>query len=218
MQADDGVRAGQAVYTPATLKIYDAFVLGFSNRFLWRCPTPELEALYARNVSARHLDVGVGTGYFLDRAPWPVAAPAVTLVDLNPHSLDAAARRIARYVPETVVADVLEPLPLQGPFDSVAMCYLLHCLPGTLADKAVAFDHARAVMAPGAKVFGATILDDGGPLSPPARALMNFYNRKGIFSNAADGETALRGALEDRFTNVRVTRRGVVALFEARHG
>ena len=97
---DEDVKAGQAAYTPLTLRIYDWFVLGFSNRFLWRCPTSELEALYDRNVSARHLDIGVGTGYFLDKAAWPVADPEITLVDLNPHSLDAAARRIARFSPD----------------------------------------------------------------------------------------------------------------------
>ena len=56
---DEDVKAGQAAYTPLTLKVYDWFVLGFSNRYLWRCPTSELEALYDRNVSAHHLDIGV---------------------------------------------------------------------------------------------------------------------------------------------------------------
>src|SRR3546814_18432050 len=44
---------GQAVYTPATLRIYDAMVLGFSNRFLLRCPTAELVGLYDRSEERR---------------------------------------------------------------------------------------------------------------------------------------------------------------------
>ena len=97
MGIDERVEAGQKVYTPWTLKVYDAFVLGFSNRFLWRCPTHFLESMYTRNVSGKHVDVGVGTGYFLDKVRWPVANPQILLVDLSPNSLEAAARRIARY-------------------------------------------------------------------------------------------------------------------------
>jgi hypothetical protein len=75
--------AGQAVYSPMVLHTYDWLVLGLSNHRLWMCPTQELRRLCDRNVSARHLDVGVGTGYFLDKARWPVPKPKITLLDLN---------------------------------------------------------------------------------------------------------------------------------------
>ncbi len=220
MQVDDRVHAGQAAYTPLTLKAYDWLVHGFSNRFLWRCPTRELEALYARNVSGQHLDVGVGTGYFLDKTAWPVPTPSITLVDLNAHSLKAAARRIERYSPETVVANVLEPeLPAgEARYESVGLCYLLHCLPGTIAKKAAVFDHVRPMMAEGAVLFGATILQGDAPRSRAAQALMDFYNRKGIFANAADTHDDLKSELEKRFADVRLTRLGAVTAFEARTG
>jgi hypothetical protein len=64
-------------------------------------------------------------------------------------------------------------------------------------------------------VFGATILQGDAPRSRPAQALMNLYNRKGIFSNAKDTADDLEAALRARFSNVRIERRGVVALFEA---
>ena len=96
------IEAGQAVYSPFVLHVYDWVVLGLSNSLLWRCPTTVLRALYDRNITARHLDVGVGTGYFLDKAKWPVANPAITLLDLNPNPLRAAAKRIARFSPETI--------------------------------------------------------------------------------------------------------------------
>lgn len=218
MQTNARVEAGQAVYTPFTLWVYDWVVLGFSNQFLWRCPTKHLRALYQRNVSARHLDIGVGTGYFLDKARWPVEDPQITLLDLNPNSLAAAAARIARYAPHTVTANVLEPLPSLQKFDSVGLNYLLHCLPGTITQKAVLFDHIRPALAPGAKVFGATILQGDSPRSMPAQMLMNFYNGKGIFSNAHDTFEDLEAALKARFENVSLDRRGAVALFEAQAG
>jgi hypothetical protein len=105
MFATERIEAGQAVYSPMVLRTYDSIVLGLSNRFLWRCPTAELLRLYDRNVSERHLDVGVGTGYFLDKSRWPVAKPAITLLDLNPNCLTMASRRIRRFTPQTVRAN-----------------------------------------------------------------------------------------------------------------
>jgi hypothetical protein len=217
MPKADAIEAGQAVYSPLVLKVYDWFVLGFSNRLLWRCPTPALRALYDRNVSARHVDIGVGTGYFLDKAKWPAPAPTITLVDLNPNSLNAAAKRIARFRPRIMQADALAPLPPLGPFDSAGLCYLLHCLPGTIEEKSVVFDHLRSMLAPGARVFGATIVQGDAPRSWPAQRLMNLYNRKGIFANARDTREALEAALNQRFSDVKIEMRGAVALFEARN-
>jgi len=212
------VEAGQAAYSPTVLRLYDWLVHGLSNPLLWRCPTGELRRLYDRNVSARHLDIGVGTGYFLDKATWPVPHPAITLVDLNPNSLAAASGRIRRYAPRAVRANILEPLPTTEPFTSAGLCYLLHCIPGTIPQKAVAFDHLRPLLAPGARVFGATILQGRARRSRPAQAVMNFYNRKGIFSNAGDTLEDLDTALRARFSGVKVELRGVVALFEATAG
>jgi SAM-dependent methyltransferase len=210
------VEAGQAVYSPLVLAAYDWLVLGISNHLVWRCPTAELRRLYDRNVSARHLDLGVGTGYFLDKARWPSPAPSITLVDLNPNSLATAARRIRRYSPATVRANILEPLPAMEPFGSVGLSYLLHCLPGTIPEKAVVFDNIRALLAPGARVFGATIVQGEIPRSRTAQALMDLYNRKGIFSNAGDRVEDLDAALRACFDDVRIEMKGNVALFEAR--
>lgn len=218
MDLEHRIKAGQAVYTPRSLRAYDAFVLGFSNTWLWRCPTRELEAMYARNVAGHHLDVGVGTGYFLDHARWPVTNPDIMLADLNPHSLAAAAGRISRYAPRSMVANIFEPLEIKETFESVGLCYLLHCLPGRIADKAVVFDNLRPVLSARARVFGATIVQGDAPRSKPAQALMDYYNRKGIFSNAHDTAAELESELNKRFAHVRVHLRGAVAIFEAEIG
>jgi ubiquinone/menaquinone biosynthesis C-methylase UbiE len=212
----DGIEAGEAIYTPAVLSVYDVVVHGLSNHILWRCPTSELCALYDRNVSARHLDVGVGTGYFLNRARWPVENPEIMLVDLNANSLAAAADRIARFTPRAAQANVLEPLPDLGRFCSVGLCYLLHCLPGAMAEKAVVFDNIRPLLEPGARVFGASIVQEAAALNAAARRIMDYYNAKGIFSNRADRVSELEAALATRFEDVRVVLKGTVAIFEAR--
>ena len=101
-------------------------------------------------------------------------------------------------------------------FDSVGVNYLLHCLPGSIATKAVAFDHLQTVMNPDAVMFGATLLQGGAPRSHLANRLMSFYNRKGIFSNRGDSLQGLEQALLKRFHEVSVNVVGCVALFSVR--
>jgi hypothetical protein len=211
------VDAGQAVYTPGVLRLYDLLVLGLSNRFIWKCPTPRLLAHYDAHVSGNHLDVGVGTGYFLDRCRFPVAEPRVALMDLNENALRFAARRIARYAPKTYRRNVLEPIPFDAePFDSIGVNYLLHCLPGAIIEKAVVFDHLKPLMREGTVLFGSTLLQGGVDRSAAARRLMAFYNGKGVFSNERDDLDGLRSALEARFRDVSIEVMGCAALFSAR--
>jgi len=208
------VEAGQAVYNKTTLSGYDFLVLGVSNNYIWKCPSPRIEAHYNANVSSNHLDVGVGTGYFLDRCRFPSANPRVALMDLNTNSLEFTSNRIKRYQPETYQQNVLEEIstPIK-PFDSIGMNYLLHCVPGSITEKAVVFDHIKRLMNPGARIFGSTLLQGGVERNWAARQLMNFYNKKGIFTNTQDHLDDLRSALSQRFENVKVDVVGCVALF-----
>jgi len=211
------VEAGQAIYTRRTLAAYDFVVHGVSNRFLWKCPTRRLVQLYNDHVSANHLDVGVGTGLLLDRCRFPSPSPRIALMDLNAETLLYASQRIARYRPETFRRNVLEPIVLDAPkFDSVGLSYLLHCVPGSIAAKAVAFDHLKALMNPGAVLFGATLLQGGVTRNWGARRLMEIYNRKGVFANREDDLEGLQRALAQRFTDVSVEVVGCAALFAGR--
>jgi hypothetical protein len=213
---DDPAYRGQAVYSPGLLRVYDLLVLGLSNRLLWRCPTSRLLRHYDEHVASVHLDVGPGSGYFLDRCRFPVPDPEITLLDLNPNSLRFAAKRIERYAPRLRQANVLEPFDLgDARFGSVAMTYLLHCLPGTIADKAAAFRHVKPYLADDAVVFGATILSGGVRHTRPSRAVMALYNRNGTFGNAADDRAGLERVLADEFATHRVEIHGAVALFSA---
>jgi ubiquinone/menaquinone biosynthesis C-methylase UbiE len=213
----EAVYAGQAVYTRGFLSVYDAFAYGFTHPVLWRCSKARLVELYDANVSARHLDIGVGTGTLLDACRFPVAAPEITMMDLNPNSLAAASRRLARYAPRTHRANVLADWRLEpGTYDSVAMTHLLHCLPGTMAEKGVAFEHARRALAPGGTLFGVTILGKGVRLSPPARAITGLSNRRGILHNWDDGAAELDAALARHFPEREVRVHGTLALFSAR--
>jgi Methyltransferase domain len=211
------VAAGQAVYTKRTLGAYDLIVLGLSNRLIWKCPTQRLLEHYNKHVTANHLDVGIGTGYFLDRCLFPSRPPRVALMDLNRNSLDFASRRLTRYKPETYIRNVLEPVSIDAAkFDSVGINYLLHCLPGTIESKSAALDHLKTLMNPGAVHFGSTLLQGGVARSWFAKRLMDFYNSKGIFSNEHDDAEGLKRALCQRFRSVSVEILGCAAVFSGR--
>ncbi|UJF25144.1 class I SAM-dependent methyltransferase [Suttonella sp. R2A3] len=212
--SDDAVKAGQAVYTPRVLSIYDIVVLGISNNYIWKCPSPRIEALYDANISNNHLEVGVGTGYFPDRCTFPSDKPRIALMDLNPNTLDFASNRLVRYEPETYVQNVLESIDYDiEPFDSIGINYLFHCVPGAITNKMVILDHLQKLMKPGCKVFGSTILQGGVTRNWAARRLMKIYNKKGIFTNENDDLQGLQNSLSQRLNNVHIQVIGCVALF-----
>jgi SAM-dependent methyltransferase len=211
------VLAGTATYTRRVLSMYDILVLGYICRRVWRCSRVEMLAGYDHNIGARHLDLGPGTGFFLDRCRHRSARPSLALVDLNPTVLAKAATRLRRFRPDTYERDVLAPFDLDGErFDSAGLNFLLHCLPGGMAHKAKVFDHARAHLRPGGRIFGSTVLSEGVSHTPRARKLLDSLNEKGTFDNRDDSLLGLEAELASRFTDFRVTVRGSVALFEAR--
>jgi 2-polyprenyl-3-methyl-5-hydroxy-6-metoxy-1,4-benzoquinol methylase len=211
------VDAGQSIYTQRTLAVYDFVVLGVSNQLIWKCPTQRLLNHYNKHVTANHLDVGVGTGYFLARCQFPSPTPRVALMDLNSNALKFTARRIVQYNPETYRRNVLDPILLDvEKFDSVGINYLLHCIPGSIESKSVAFDHLKALMKPNAIIFGSTLLQDGVQQSWLAKRLMSAYNKKGIFSNQQDDLEGLKQSLGKRFRDVSVEVVGCAALFSGR--
>ncbi|MEP6559449.1 MAG: class I SAM-dependent methyltransferase [Nakamurella sp.] len=212
---DDPGYRGQADYTPNFLAyVYDPLVLKFVNRFIWRLPTPAIQRLYDTHLSAAHLDVGPATGYLLDNCQPTAVAPAITLLDVNPNVLDAASRRIARYRPRLCQADLLQPLDIElGTFGSIGLTHVLHCLPGTIKDKAVVIEQLRPLLRPGGALFGTTILGAGVRHTPWSKALLWFLNTKGVMSNRNDDAEALDSLLAANFDRYSLSVRGTVAVF-----
>jgi len=161
--------------------------------------------------------VGVGTGYFLDHARFSNAVPRVALLDLNVHCLARTARRIARYHPEVYQADVLQPIVLDVPrFGSIALNYVVHCLPASWPQKGAVFGHLRALLNPGGTLFGATLVQGDLPQSAAAVGLMRWFNARGTLHNLGDTHSRLVGGLEEHLDEVRVEQVGCVALFSGR--
>jgi SAM-dependent methyltransferase len=214
MDRDDPAYKGQSGYGRLLLNLYDPLVLGPIARFIWRCPTPGLLERYRRNIRSPHLDVGPGTGYFLERGGLASGSP-VTILDPNPNVLRHVSARLRRLNVTSVEADVLKPLPISGPFESAALHLVLHCLPGPLERKARAIANVAAVLAPDGVLFGASVLGRGGRHSWPARRMLEAFNREGAFANLHDTEPGLREILRASFERVELEVIGSIALFTA---
>jgi SAM-dependent methyltransferase len=215
--AGEEVLAGAAPYTRRILSTYDTWVLGFVCPVVWGCPRDEMLRLYNRAAGARHLDLGPGTGWFLERATFPTLTPELVLVDLNEGVLRKAGGRVAHLRPRLLKRDVLAPLDLgeDTRFDSVALNMLIHCLPGDMAHKTTVFDHVLPYMVPGGRIFGCTVLAKGvqhGKLAP--KALENLNDDKGPMNNLDDSLEDLESQIADRFTDYRIAVRGSIALFD----
>jgi SAM-dependent methyltransferase len=216
--------AGSATYTPFLLRLYDLVVLGISNRYVWKCSTSKVQLpLFKATIGIRHLDVGVGTGYypaktFKNETP----CKEITLVDLNPNTLKRATARIAAarksVKVNSVVANVYEPLPLpEGEkFDSVSIFYLLHCLAGPPESKTKVFDVLKNYVADDGVFVGTTILGEERSMNWLAKRLMTIYNDKGIFDNWKDSRGVFEEGLRRNFDEVDIQIIGRSMVFTAR--
>ncbi|MCT2063184.1 class I SAM-dependent methyltransferase [Dietzia cinnamea] len=205
---DRGASGG--IYNPVTLRLYDAGVLGLTNRLIWRCPTATMVEHYRSHAGRSHLDVGPGTGYFLER----IDSPSLTLLDLNASCLAAASDRVGhgRSV-ASLQQSFFDPLPREHSFDSIGLNFLLHCIPSH--EKWDRLSQLRGHLRPGGTIFGSTVIRDPETATLAARALNSTYNRLGVFGNADDTMDELENALRG-YTEVSTRRVGQVALFSAR--
>jgi len=213
MDRNDPAYRGQADYGLTMLRAYDHFVPKVG-RVVWRCPGAPLLRNYREHIRSPHLDVGPGTGWFLERSGLPDGRK-VTLLDPNSTVLAYAAAHVPRLSIDTVEADVLKPLPVAGPYASVALNLVLHCLPGPSSRKALAIEHLAAVLEPDGVLFGASVLGLDGPQTRVSRVVLRAFNRRGAFDNLHDSEAMLREILGASFERVELQIVGSVAIFAA---
>ncbi len=215
MDRDDPAYPGQAVYTPILLKLYDPLILGPILRYAWRCPAERLTERYRQHVRNRHLDVGPGTGYFLERSRFAPGSE-VTILDPNTNVLRHTSERLSPLDVTAIEADACQPLPVEGPFDSAALNLVIHCLPGPFERKAEAVANVAAVLSPDGVLFGSSIIGRTGSHNRVAQLLLRDFNRRRTFDNLEDSAEAINQMLAASFDEVAVETIGSMAVFTAR--
>lgn len=202
-------------YTPRFLKTYDKWVVDFMAPRVWKMGADPGLDLYRNHIGQKHLDVGPGTGYFITESQ-PPEGIELTLLDPNPNVLHHCAQKLAAWSPTMVQANVLEPLPIEGPFDSAALAHVIHCLPGPMTAKARAIEHIADVLGSEGVLFGGTVLGLSAEHTWAARSFLRLANLQGGFDNRDDHVEGLRAMLEASFHHVEIeTPSGSVAYFVA---
>lgn len=204
-------------YTQLGLRLYDSLIVHWLAPTVWGCSPDTLVEHYRAHVTSNHADIGVGTGYFLDRCGLGSPRPRLALIDLQPNCLNYTARRLSRYRPRTYVRDVLQPMDAisEGPFDSIALGGIIHCLAGDLRLKSKVFDTIAPLTRAGTKIFGYTLVYDGVPDRARRLLVHPLLNRLRVIDNTHDRLSDLDHELRARFIDCKVELVGCMALFSA---
>jgi SAM-dependent methyltransferase len=207
---------GRPIYTPLVLLIYDFWVLGVVNTFAWGCSTTRyLLPQFRANVRSNNLDVGVGTGYYLDKAQIPHTT-RLTLIDIEQEPLETAQRRSRRFDANLVIADILQPLSLNEKFDSVSMYYLFHCISATMQEKCGVFSHIKYNMTADGVIHGANILGKGVAQDNWfGKWIRAFCLSRGLFHNGEDNAYEFEDALRRNFKKVETWVVGTIFIWRA---
>jgi SAM-dependent methyltransferase len=219
VQTSAAAQRGAACYESWIMYIYDFFVLGFVNRFAWRCPTDKhLLPLFKNNVRTTHLDIGVGTGYYLKNSKI-ASSVKLTLSDLSPNAIRVAKLRSGRPDAAEMLWDVTQPFPVPegkyDKFDSVSMYYVLHCVPGPVKNKTIVFENIKNCMTADGVLTGATVLGKGIQDNFIGKRVRAHCVADGVFDNVDDDAETFINALRDNFNHVEVEVIGVSFVFKA---
>jgi len=203
----------QRYFNPLLISLYDFSVYRIVSQYIWGCSNSLLIHRYQHYVSPHHLEVGVGTGYLIDKSNANISR--LDLMDLSRACLHKSSKRLHRYYPSVIRHNVLEkPLEEDKRYDSIGINYVMHCVAGDFTDKGIVFGNLKKLLTNRGVIFGATVMKTDQS-STRANLFMWILNRIGIFNNGNDNYDDLKHELEKYFRHVRVfiCEKSSVALF-----
>ncbi|AJI56648.1 methyltransferase small domain protein [Francisella philomiragia] len=201
---------GQKVYSKLVLKLYNFVVLFFNNTFLWKCKTSQLLQLYKDNVSHNHLDIGVGSGYYLKNVKDRLSK--VALMDLNPNCLEYVKNVLKDKEVSTYQVDILKDVAEEfyAKYESISCNYLIHCLPDN-GNKEKVFENIAKMLSKDGVAFGSTIINDYS--SKLAIKVANKFNAKGVFDNKNDTYESIEKYIKNNFAEYTIKQIGSVCVY-----
>lgn len=212
------VHDGARFYSRLLLAIYDVLIMGLFTPYVWRCKPRHYLELYKKYMSRNHADVGVGTGYVLDKCHYQPGQVRIGLFDLQENCLDYTAKRLERFKPEVYQRNALEPIHIKAKgFDSIALGGILHCIPGDLNDKGKVFASLQPIMRRSSRVFGYTILNKGVKKTRLSRSVFYLCQKLKVINGINDCASDLNSQLKKHFQQHDLKVIGCVAIFSAKY-
>lgn len=204
-------------YSNLILELYDFLILKLSSILIWRCQTDQLIQLYRSHVSRQHLEVGVGTGYLLNRAVFPSHWVTLHILDCNAKVLRHAYYRLARYSPVMLLCNLMsDDWPALPKQQSIGMNYVWHALGGNLQERARVFEKLAAQLSENGVLFGSSVVGIHDRMPKLSQHVSRHWLRVGLFNNREDRPETLSAILGQHFLEVSVWQEGQVMLFVAK--
>ncbi len=200
------------VYSNFTLWFYDFVVHSLSARFAWKVDVNNMHQLYRNYLDKKnHLEIGVGTGLFLE--PQVDSSSNIDIADVNPNTLSMVEAKLIKKGANVspVSLDLYEPFDLGKRYQSIGFNYVLHCLEG---DKQAVLERIKTHMAEDGVLFGSTLVNDDS-YNLLGSFLLGVYNRSKVFSNLDDTEDHMIEIFNAVFPFVDTKREGRVLYFVA---
>jgi len=167
-------------------------------------------------MSKNHADIEVGTGYCLNQCRYQPGEVRIALIDFQKNCLDFTSKRLRRYKPESYLCNATEPLQLgTSGFDSVALGGILHCIPGSMNEKAAIFDSSKEILNAEGCIFGYTILNQGIKKTLLSRIVYLILQKLKVINGLTDSAQELSIELNKRYQSFQVEVVGSIAIFVA---
>ena len=186
--------------------------------------------------SLNHLEIGVASAYDLINCDIEnnKSNINITLMDYDDHPLNMAKKQLLQHGfnesnLKTICTDILQLKPgmfeannINKAYDTIAMGFLLHCIPGSMNEKfSIILNNLSSVMDENTKLFGMTVCNPTQEILKRNRFkslggfVISTAQRQGDMYNTQDTPQHVEDTLKQYFDDYKIEQVEFVTVFEA---
>lgn len=176
------------------LNSYDLLVNKINCRYIWKCSEKNIHKLYSKNLKENHLEIGPGTGYFLNKYKFK----NLHLMDINSSILEKSKKNLYPNcdninIYQHNIFQKNNPIEIEN-IQSIGINYVLHCVPGELS---FSFNNLiKNLNQNNLNIFGSTVIPENN--IDLANLELQFLNYFEIFNNKKHDDKELIDFLDSK--------------------
>jgi hypothetical protein len=130
-------------------------------------------------LKSNHLEIGPGSGYFLNPSNHNKNINKLKLMDINLPILKYSKNNLLKCYPNVKIIEhnIFEDKIELGDIESVGINYLLHCVPGNLEKK---IDKLVSNLPDNINIFGSSVINDTDKQNILSNLELKFLNKYGM--------------------------------------